>query len=409
MKKRGLFLICLFLFVSLFSVSAFSKTTNDKILSQLNGKWEGSFPLIDTQSDEIKSESAVIDFINGENPKLLLTFKESGLYYWNIDTWEIKNDSLVFSFNGDEWKATVLLKLKDETTLEGSYTQYGKGASVTLNKVSDTPEEKEFYQEHVIEGHNFEQWVSYLKKGKKYKNSDKEISYQYDLNEREKYRDIIEKYNLDALVEGKDDTEKMIALLYFVSDNFKHNGMIGMPKETNANALVRYYEEKEGLNCRGLSILLSELLRAYGIPAKHIVCMPPTEDFYDCHVVVHAYSEKLNKWILLDPTYKLYLKDRNGNFMNLPELRNCILNGENFIPNEGAGWNGNVFDSDYYRTYMAKNTYRFECATDFYYGADKNNKKDKQNMLVPVGYDPKETYPEITNDDKEFWKAPLIE
>lgn len=405
-KKLSCFIICLLTLLCC-SVSVFSNVTDDKILSQLNGRWEGNFP-VNIKNKEDKGEKAIMNFVNGQKPKLLLTFENSGIYYWNIESWKIENDTFIFSFNGDEWKVIVLLNLKDDNTLEGFYIQYGEVASVTLNKVSDTPEDREFYQESVIEGHNLEGWISYLKAGQKYQSSDKEIPYQYNLNEREKYIDIIEKYKLDELVKGKDDTEKMIALLYFVSDNFSHNGSIGMPDEVDANSLLKFYEQKKGLSCRGLSILLSELLRVYGIPAKHITCMPSIEDFYDCHVVVHAYSEKLNKWILLDPTYRLYLKDKDGNFMNLPELRNCIADGEEFIPNENAGWNGNKFDIDYYRMYMAKNTYRFECATDFYYGADSNDGKNVQNMLVPVGYIPKEKYAKVINDDSEFWKAPQL-
>lgn len=402
MKKLIYFTLC---FLVLFNVSIFSKNIDNIILSSLNGKWEGTFPL-NIKDKEDKGATVIMNFVNVGSPKLLLTFEDSGLYYWNIESWKIENDTLSFSFNHDEWKVNVLLNLKDKSTLEGSYTQYGETVSVTLNKVSATPEDKEFYKENTIEGHNLEGWVSYLKAGQNYQDSDKKVPYQYDLNEREKYSDIIEKYQLDELVKGKDDTEKMIALLYFVSDNFKHNGSIGMPEEVDANSLLRFYEKKGGLNCRGLSILLSELLRVYKIPAKQMTCMPYIEDFVDCHVVVHAYSDKLDKWILFDPTYKLYLKDKNGDFINLPELRNCIINGEEFIANENAGWNGDPFDIDYYRTYMAKNTYRFECATDFYYGADINKGENKQNMLVPVGYNPKETNVEITNDDKEFWKAP---
>lgn len=386
-------------------VYALSQSKNDEILNQLNGKWEGNYPGNIINSKEA-NENVVMNFVNEDKPKLLLSFKQSGLYYWNIESWEIENESLVFSFNDDPWKAIVILSFKDKNTLEGFYIQYGKVAPVVLSKISDEPENKEFYQENMIEGHNLDEWVSYLKEGKQYKNSNEKIPYKYDLGKREEYKDIIEKYNLDELVKDKDDTEKMISLLYFVSDNFKHNGSIGMPEEVNAHELIKYYEQKGGLNCRGLSVLLSELLRAYDIPAKHIVCMPVTEDFIDCHVVVHAYSEDLKKWIMLDPTHKLYIKDEKGNFMNLPELRNYLSSGKDFTANKEAGWNENEFDKEYYRMYMAKNTYRFQCATDFYYGADYNKGKNVQNMLVPFGYNPKEKNSKVTNDFDEFWKIP---
>lgn len=120
MRKSICFFLRSLLFLSLFTVSALSEDTDSKILSQLNGKWEGSFP-VDVKNNKDMKENVIMNFVNGENSKLLLTFKNSGIYYWNIDSWKIENNTLIFSFNDDEWKAIVLLNLKENNTLDGFY------------------------------------------------------------------------------------------------------------------------------------------------------------------------------------------------------------------------------------------------------------------------------------------------
>ncbi len=50
---------------------------------------------------------------------------------------------------------------------------------------------------------------------------------------------------------------------------------------------MQFADENEGItNCRGLSLILAQLIRAYNIKAFHITCMPYEEPFSDCHVIV---------------------------------------------------------------------------------------------------------------------------
>lgn len=273
---------------------------------------------------------------------------------------------------------------------------------IEFHKISDNAINGEFFT--AFPSIPYEERKKQLKEFSEYADDGVEIQYTYELNQRSEYEDLILDYNLDSLVEGYKDVELMKILLEWVTDSFRHDGSVILPKDRNVYALIDSCQQNNGINCRGLSIILAEVLRLYGIPATHITCMPMEAEFTDCHVVTHAYSEELDQWIMLDPTYKLILKDSNDDYINLPMLRNHLINNTKLKANDDAGWNGNKFYIDNYREYMTKNTFRFSCQTDLYYGSDaiRNN---IDNMLIPLNYSVG-TNERVTTSDTVFWATP---
>lgn len=87
-------------------------------------------------------------------------------------------------------------------------------------------------------------------------------------------------------------------------------------------------------NCRRLSLILSQLLRAFNFKAYHITCCPYEEPFDDCHVIVNVYCPSLNKMIILDPTYNLYIMKESGTIIDVKEFRNALINDEKLIFNK---------------------------------------------------------------------------
>ena len=103
---------------------------------------------------------------------------------------------------------------------------------------------------------------------------------------------------------------------------------------------------------------MSSLIRLNGIKAQHVTCMPYEEPFGDCHVVVDCLLPS-GKRIMLDPSFCLYFKDSNGDYVSLSRLRELLLNDEPIFENPTASYNKTGFDKAYYRNYMIKNTFRF--------------------------------------------------
>ena len=220
--------------------------------------------------------------------------------------------------------------------------------------------------------------------------------------------DILDKYDYDKYITGKSGDELAFALLSFVCDHFKHNGMNGMGGKCDITSLIEFCEHNDmSTNCRGLAMLLASLLRMNGIKARHITCMPYEEPFDDCHVVVDCLLPSGSR-VMIDPTYRLYLKDARGEYVSLKRLREMLISGEEYFLNPDAGYNGGEFNISEQREYMTKNTLRFSRGTLSADGCDDLGRRCIE--LVPKGYPPEEfTFSEqerngFITDDLVFWK-----
>lgn len=198
--------------------------------------------------------------------------------------------------------------------------------------------------------------------------------------------EILKKYQYLQYIKDSDPSDDAIVFrnLDFVCDNFRHDGSIGLPERRRIKDIIGFCEKHEGsTNCRGLAMLLTSLLRLNGVKARHITCKPYEEPFQDCHVVVDCLLPS-GKRIMLDPTYRLYLKDGDGEYVSLERLREMLLKDEPFFANEAASYNEKPFDSEHYRNYMTKNTFRF-CRGTFY--REGSEDWDRRRVeLIPAGY-----------------------
>jgi len=237
-----------------------------------------------------------------------------------------------------------------------------------------------------------------------------EIVFTFDLNRRDLYMDLIEEFGLDEITAGHYDVDLMIVLQDWVRDNFRHHGASRFPSYHDAMSIIDFMRENpRGINCRGLAILLAEVLRLYGIEAKHVTVMPP-EDNHPVHVVTHAWSRDLQQWIMLDPTFRIILQDEDGNFMNLFTLRRAFVEGtqDALIANENAqitgGW-------QYWQVFMSDYLFRFSTAKNFTFGSDYHGRWrtgeqwESSVMLVPVGFYEGEA-DLVTTSAEAFFVAP---
>ena len=137
-----------------------------------------------------------------------------------------------------------------------------------------------------------------------------------------KYLETSEFYNFDnpfvrekafeIIKDAKGDSEKAIALFYWVRNEIKYNMRTYMPYDINNFIASVTLERKNGF-CVSKSILLSTFARAVGIPARiHLVDLinhkisQKIKDFMETEVMYyHGYSELyLNgKWVKLTPSF----------------------------------------------------------------------------------------------------------
>ena len=171
-----------------------------------------------------------------------------------------------------------------------------------------------------------------------------------------------EYFNLDSVAGNGDDISRMKRLLYWVHDLVRHDGGSSWPDcPFNLRDLYKVAQQTgRGYNCRFMAMMLTEALLAEGFKARYLTCMPKAWDMDDdCHVICVAWSDSLNKWVWLDPTFAAYVTDENGLLLHPGEVRERLRTDLPLILNQDANWNHKSPQTkeEYLDSYMAKNLY----------------------------------------------------
>jgi len=152
--------------------------------------------------------------------------------------------------------------------------------------------------------------------------------------------------------------------------------------EINAAEMLAYAfdNEENGLVCKHYAITLSEMLLAVGIQAKALWCYPMIY-VNDNHVVTRAYLPEESRWVMLDPSFDLYVMDEAGRILDAPEIRQGLAERAPLHLNERFTYRGTQQD---YFDYMAKDMWYFDCMLEITYG---RYPQGDWTCLVPTGID----------------------
>lgn len=336
---------------------------------QLKGEafpWNGCYRIIREDSSDLQL-SFDIDTQTVKASSMSGGYANNVIYDWIYDGEKI---TVVISRNA--YNEVYELVEDVDRNLSGTCQYMSRETMVKLEKYRDTANRKE--QNNQDMKRSAKEQVQLLNAYSKYEIDGITYDYTYDLNQKELYKEFINKYDLDRITEGKTDIELMMAIMNWLCDTSKHSSTANY--DSSSIDEIMTYGKENGLNCKCLSLVLSEVMRMYGIKAKVIWCYPKDDYFDDCHVVVQAYSEEKKQWIMLDPTYRLTLQTKAGEYIDVQQFREWIRtyasdledmtpeSSNYLVSNEGAAYTGNSeigFHLEDYAVYMAKNLFRMKC------------------------------------------------
>ena len=191
-----------------------------------------------------------------------------------------------------------------------------------------------------------------------------------------------EKYGLAAVAGEGDTQERAINLLHWLCAHSRHSNSFSI-KEQDALRLLEYvYDTGKGLNCKFLSVILSEVCLSMKIQARVLWLMPRSSRDTECHAVVIARIPERGKWIFLDPTHDAYFSDAQGGVLSPVEIRGSLARGGEMTLNPGARANEYL---DWYLNYLAKDMFYFESIQDTRFGMLSN--KNVSIFLCPAQFD----------------------
>lgn len=222
---------------------------------------------------------------------------------------------------------------------------------------------------------------------------------------------VREFFDLDSIAGDGDEISKILNILHFVHKAIRHDGGNYALCEFDAIDIYNYHKSTgKGVNCRHLAIALNEMYLSMGIPSRYVTCMPYDEKDQDCHVINSVWSSQYQKWIWIDPTFEAYVKDENGNFLSIQEVRERLIEGRPVFLNEDANWNNeNKQTKEYYLdSYMAKNLYWFDCVTNYCFNPESRYRyvENKHVVLTPSTYENSSDWAVIIHDADYFWQPP---
>lgn len=156
---------------------------------------------------------------------------------------------------------------------------------------------------------------------------DCKIAYDFDNTE---YPALLTEYGIENIAGNGSEFEKAKALMNEFADRLTHKSDYDNHIDMNALALLEYSLDNRthGLNCRAKAQILNEMCLALGIYSRKVWINPNSVYDSDCHVVNEVWDTKLNQWVMLDITNKLYWVDENGKPLSVLEIREHIANQE---------------------------------------------------------------------------------
>ncbi len=214
--------------------------------------------------------------------------------------------------------------------------------------------------------------------------------FSYDLT-NPKWVELRSQYSLDIIAGNGDDFAKATNLLHWLSANTIHVGDYDNRIPETALDLLKYtfgQSVSRGVNCRALSIILTECCLAVGLPARTISILPASPYDGDNHVVTIAYVRNPGKWVMLDPTWNAYCMDEAGMVLNPWEIRTLLAERGTFRLNPEAQYNDHKDPmpetQNEYRTYLAKDLFYLHCPLESTWDPER---KSPPVFLAPDGYD----------------------
>ncbi len=247
-----------------------------------------------------------------------------------------------------------------------------------------------------------------LKKGGEYNYSDNRFipQFTYQSPDDPNLARIRKELKLDSIAGKGSELSQIFNLMHWIHNLVKHDGSSNNPDSKNAVDLINICKaENRGVNCRMLATILNECYLSMGIKSRFITCMPRETKFNDCHVINMVYSNELDKWIWIDPSFAAYVMDEKGNLLGIQEVRERLVNGQDLVLNADANWNRENLQTkeNYLEYYMAKNLYRLQVPLRSEYDTETWKNRDEIDYVELLPLDGIEQIPQ----KKEYIKQNL--
>jgi hypothetical protein len=217
----------------------------------------------------------------------------------------------------------------------------------------------------------------------------REISFTYRSGADSNLARLRTTYNLDAVAGPGDEISRIMNLMHWVHAHLPHDGIVNLPNPdpfTSANILAVAEREKRPFHCGILATVLNDVYLSMGFKSRRLGCLPFDKQDGDSHSVVMVWSDDLDRWLLMDPTFDAYFTGAAGAPLGPAEIREAMANGDSIAVADCINWNGQPRSKIEHYNYMAKNLFRLLCGARWSAGGNAKS-RSVYVYLLPLGYD----------------------
>lgn len=252
----------------------------------------------------------------------------------------------------------------------------------------------------------YEEYTELLKSADKLRDDGDDVEQDFMYGNK----NIEGKYNLWNLTGMADDFGIAVKVLEWISSHIYHNNYFKASIGRDAENLLEFSfdkEPEEGLNCRTMSIVLTECLLALNIKARTVYMMPASPFENDNYVVSEVWIPTMHKWVMLDGTIGGYVTDKEGNPLGVLEVRTALCEDKQLKFSKGIKYNREHIIAKEVLGHYAK--YMYCIMTYSIQGtASEELKENKLIVGAPCGYDVMNSIRESITNRKNHFEEPEI-
>ena len=203
-------------------------------------------------------------------------------------------------------------------------------------------------------------------------------------------------YDLGAIAGQGTEIDRLRNLMHWVHGLAIHTSNAVVPKKMNSlNLLNLIRTEGKRINCWMFATILNDAYLALGWKSRILHLKPYGKGHIESHVINAVYCRQLAKWLFFDPALSAYFMDEQGEVLSPAEIRQRLIEGAPLEVNDGLAFNsdnrvfaalGQHFGREFYRLYIAKNIFRYDCRQFSTFDYESRLDGRVYVELLPVGY-----------------------
>ena len=177
-------------------------------------------------------------------------------------------------------------------------------------------------------------------------------------------------------------------VLFWLYNQFKGNRKVYKEFQShNGFEIFKLCKTTYSPNCACFAIMLNDLLISLGYRSKAVWCLSSDPEDNECHALNHVWDDRLNSWIVVDPSSRSIVCDEWGTPIDLLTMRNTIFNGGIVYPHRNKAIRQTENFIIEYNKYMKKNLFQFltHYEQGLLYPLDEN-----AILIHPIGYEPRQ-------------------